>query len=199
MAEDYCPISSTRILEGEIDSNGKLLRPLRVRVGSINPVKVEAVRNVMSRLFDDVIVDSTETDSGVGKQPFHGDILRGARRRAMLALEGYDLGVGIEAGVYRSDDGIYDVQQCAIIDKMGKVTHGHGPGFRYPPSIEKKVLGGMSVGEAVDSIFGTEKNGHKGGAIGILTGGILKRKELTEYAVMAAMVPRIRPELYQEE
>lgn len=199
MAEDYCPISSTRILTGDIDGEGHLLRPLRVRVGSTNPVKVEAVRTVFEKLFKKVMIDSVEVDSGVGKQPSEGDVLRGARRRAMIALEGYDLGVGIEAGVYQGDDGLYDVQQCAIIDKLGRATHGHGMGFRYPPEIESKVLAGMSVGEAVDEIFKTVGNGHKDGAIGILTNGLLKRKELTEQSVIAAMVPRIRKDLYGEE
>jgi inosine/xanthosine triphosphatase len=199
MADDYCPISSTRILTGDIDGEGHLLRPLRVRTGSTNPVKVEAVRTVFEKLFKKVVVDSVEVDSGVGKQPTEGDVLRGARRRAMIALEGYDLGVGIEAGVYQGDDGLYDVQQCVIIDKLGKATHGHGMGFRYPPEIESRVREGMSVGEAVDEIFKTVGNGHKDGAIGILTNGLLKRKELTEQSVIAAMVPRIRKDLYSEE
>ncbi|MCE5296005.1 MAG: inosine/xanthosine triphosphatase [Euryarchaeota archaeon] len=199
MAEDFCPISSSRVLSGKIDVEGHLLRPLRVCVGSTNPVKVAAVRSVFERLFKDVVIGSVEVDSGVGKQPFQGDVLRGARRRAMKSLDGYDLGIGIEAGVYKGDDGLYDVQQCAIIDGMGRVTHGHGPGFKYPPEIESKVRSGMSVGEAVDEIFKTEKNGRKGGAIGLLTNGLLKRKELTEQSVIAAMVPRIRPELYEEE
>jgi inosine/xanthosine triphosphatase len=199
LAEDFCPISSSRVLSGKIDMDGHLLRPLRVCVGSTNPVKVEAARTVFEKLFKDVVIGSVEVDSGVGKQPFQGDVLRGARRRAMKALEGYDLGVGIEAGVYQGDDGLYDVQQCAVIDGMGRVTHGHGLGFRYPPEIESKVRSGMSVGEAIDEIFKTVRNGHKGGAIGILTNGLLKRKELTEQSVIAAMVPRIRPELYVEE
>jgi len=198
IADDFVPISSSRVLSGEIDGDGRLLRPLRVRVGSNNPVKVEAVRTVFQKMFKEVVVDSLEVDSGVGKQPFEGDVLRGARRRAMIAQEGYDLGIGIEAGVFQGDDGLYDVQQCVVIDEMGRATHGHGLGFRYPPVIEKKVRAGMSVGEATDEIFHTEKIGHNGGAIGLLTNGLLKRKELTEQSVIAAMVPRIRRELYDE-
>ncbi|HSV42856.1 MAG TPA: inosine/xanthosine triphosphatase, partial [Methanomassiliicoccales archaeon] len=192
LADDFCPVSSSRVLSGEIDREGRLLRPLRVGVGSTNPVKAEAVRSVLSRLFDRVEVAGVPVVSGVGHEPFGKDVLKGATERAKQALPGHDLGIGIEAGIFEDDDGLYDVQQCAVIDRMGSVTHGHGPGFRYPPVIERQLREGKSVGQACDEIFSLENNGHKGGAIGILTNGILKRKELTEQSVLAAMVPRIR-------
>ena len=197
LARDFRPISSSRIRRGEIDEDGNLLRPLKVCVGTSNQVKVEAVADVMRRIFHDVDVDSVEVDSGVGLEPFGDDVLKGAMTRAKFALEGFDLGVGIEAGIQEGDDGLYDVQQCVIIDGMGWTTHGHGPGFRYPPCIEQELKKGRSVGEIVDEMFRLEKNGHKGGAIGLLSDGLLKRKELTEQAVIAAMVPRLRLDLYR--
>ncbi|OPY31903.1 MAG: Phosphopantetheine adenylyltransferase [Methanomassiliicoccales archaeon PtaU1.Bin124] len=197
LAQDFRPISSSRIIRGELDEEGRLLRPLKVCVGTANQVKVEAVKDVLRKIYREVDVDSTEADSGVGLEPFGDDVLKGAIARARASLEGFDLGIGIEAGIQQGDDGLYDVQQCAIIDNMGWITHGHGPGFRYPPSIERELRAGRSVGEVVDEMFRLERNGHKGGAIGLLTDGLLKRKELTEQAVIAAMVPRIRLDLYR--
>jgi non-canonical (house-cleaning) NTP pyrophosphatase len=43
---------------------------------------------------------------------------------------------------------------------------------------------------------GIEDIGEKMGAVGYLTKGKLNREELTEQAVLMALVPRIRKELY---
>jgi inosine/xanthosine triphosphatase len=199
LARDFRPISSSRIDKAEIDGEGMLLRALRVGVGTTNPVKLEAVRSVFSRFYAEVELDGVQVDSGVGKEPFEDKVLEGALNRGKAALKDNDIGIGIEAGVYQGDDGLYDVQQCAIIDRMGWVTHGHGPGFRYPEVIARELRAGHSVGEACDRLFGLENNGHKGGAIGLLTNGALRRRELTEQSVLAAMVPRVRLDLYQDQ
>src|SRR5207245_8168001 len=51
LAEDDAPIASRRIRAKEIDRRGKLLRPLRANVGSMNPVKIRAVTKVLGTLF----------------------------------------------------------------------------------------------------------------------------------------------------
>jgi cytidyltransferase-like protein len=142
LADDCTPISSTRVLDGEIDENGRLLRTMRVSVGSDNPVKVHAV-------FE------------------HNGLL-------------------------------YDVQFCAVVDRMGRLTLGHGPGFLYPPLVSDRLRTGGTVGDAFHELYGQERTGRGQGAIGFLTHGLMTRSELTEQAVIAAMVPRIRKDLYFE-
>ena len=198
LADDYCPISSTRVLMGEVDLEGHLNRPLIVHVGSVNPVKIEAVRNVFSRFFPELEVEGFVTRTSVPDEPWEDAVKRGAKERAWEVMQNADIGVGIEAGLFRREDGIYDVQYCAILDKMGRYTFGTGPGFRYPPMMEAELMNGSTVGEVFAEKIMGENPGHQGGAIGYLTNGVMKRQQLTESAVLAAMVPRINKELYFE-
>ncbi len=196
LAEDYRPISSTRVLQGEIDIDGRLLRPLVVNVGSENPVKTAAVREVLRRFHPQLAVNAVPVSSTVGEQPWGREAERGAEARARESLGRGDLGIGIEAGVVEREDGLYDVQHCAIVDGMGWTTRGHGMGFRYPPAVAELVRKGMTVGDACAQLFEEGDQGSGKGAIGILTGDVMDRKALTEQAVLAAMVPRVRKELY---
>lgn len=190
MADTGQKISASEILRGRYSESGH--RPeMRINVGSANPVKVEAVRSVMSRIYGSVAVTGVEVESGVPEQPFESAVREGAVKRASNALGDADLGVGIEAGVFERIDGLFDVQYCAVIDRDGRLTVGTGPGFQYPPRIASLVRAGLTVGEAMRRAFGEDDIGRRQGAIGFLSNGLLDRKALTEDAVMAAMVPRI--------
>lgn len=202
-ADDSSPISSTRVLKGEIDRDGHLLRPLRVAVGSQNKVKLDAVRNVFVQAFGLVEVVGVEVVSDAGKQPREGKTIEGAIQRARSALEksGADFGVGVEAGIFWNSvlKKHLDIQYCAIIDSSGRMTVGHGPGFEYPPAVIRSVLDGGTVGDTMSQITGIEKIGHKSGSIGYLSDGLIDRTTLTEVAVLMALIPRIRRELYDSD
>lgn len=190
MAEDGSKISASAILEGRYSRDGSS-DAIDIAVGSLNRVKVEAVRTVMERIFGSVRITAVDVLSGVPPQPFEEQTRQGAINRARAALGGHDLAVGIEAGVFRKEDGLYDVQYCAVLDKKGRLTVGMGSGFMYPPPVAGLVLGGMTVGDAVEKVFGTTGIGKKQGAVGLLSGGLLDRGSLTEQSVTAAMIPRL--------
>jgi len=189
-ASDGEKISARRILEGRYGRNGKT-DVLDVSVGSMNRVKVEAVRNVMERIYGDVRVTPVNVPSGVPDQPFEDETEQGAENRARVALGDHDLSVGIEAGVFEQHDGLYDIQKCCIIDSDGRISRGQGSGFRYPDEVADLVRCGHTVGDAFRALYGKSEIGKNGGAIGMLSNGLLDRESLTEQAVLAAMIPRM--------
>src|SRR2546428_2835077 len=98
LAQDGLPIASRRIRAGLIDRTGRRLKPLRVSVGTDNPVKVRAARRVFQALSLPARVRPVRVRTEVPDQPFGEEALQGAVNRAKAALGGGDFGVGIEAG-----------------------------------------------------------------------------------------------------
>ena len=168
---------------------------VRIAVGSTNPTKVLAVKDVMEMIYGNVEVFGVEVESGVPDQPVGmEETIRGAINRARQALEKgkADIGVGIEAGIYpvpNSLTGYFDVQFCAILDRDGWLTIGHGPGFEYPFYVIKRIKEGIEAGGAMDELVGEKDLKKKIGAIGYLTHGILPRKELNKLAVLMHWFP----------
>ncbi len=198
LAEDCLPVSARRIRAREIDRRGRMQRPLAVRVGSANPVKVAAVESVFANVFPKVRVRAVKVDSKVRPQPYEHETAAGAITRARAAIGTADYGVGIEAGLFWDDavQDYLDVQYCAIVDKRDLLSIGHGPGFRHPPAVLAALRSGKTVGEAIAELTGIPDVGQKQGAIGWLSGGRMDRRELTEAAVLMALLPRIRRDLY---
>lgn len=190
MADDGSKISSRDIFEGRYGKNGAS-DVLDISVGSMNPVKIEAVRTVMEKIYGSVRITSVDVDSGVSEQPFESEVKKGAINRAKNALGGHTMSVGIEAGVFDMEEGLFDIQYCAILDNEGKITIGMGSGFVYPEKMASLVRDGLTVSEAISKLYGNTDIGRKQGAIGMLSNGLLDRKTLTEQAVTAAMIPRI--------
>jgi len=198
LAQDGLPVASRRIRSGLIDRHGVRLIPVRVRVGTDNPVKVRAVRLVFEGLRIRAVVRAVHVKSQVPEQPRGHDAVRGAIVRAEAALTDADFGVGIEAGLIWNDvlRDFFDVQYCGVVDRAGRITIGHGPGFVYPQAVIDRVKAGQTVGAAMATLSGVRNIGSKHGAIGFLTRRRLDRDRLTEAAVLMAMVPRIRQDLY---
>ncbi|MCK5562517.1 MAG: inosine/xanthosine triphosphatase [Thermoplasmata archaeon] len=168
---------------------------VKVAVGSDNEVKVRAVKNVFGMVFDNLEVEMVPVSSGVQAQPWDEETITGAQNRASGALEKSQdahFGVGIEAGLIenKTTGKHFDVQYCAIQDRGGRVTLGHGSGFYYPNLVFERVKAGSTVGQVMSEFTSIDDIGHKQGAIGFLSKGLLSREALTEQAVLMALVPR---------
>ena len=174
-----------------------------VAVGTSNPVKVRAVQNVFSRFFI-VTVVMKRVSSKVPPQPIGLEAtIEGAISRARGALNAdpnAELGVGIEAGIIsvpRTISGYMDQQFAAIVDRSGRMTLGGGPSFEYPQFLVKRVLDEqIEVNKVMAELTGESFLGHKEGAIGYFSKGVLDRTALTELAVLMALIPRLNEDLY---
>ncbi|MCK4455079.1 MAG: inosine/xanthosine triphosphatase [Thermoplasmata archaeon] len=197
LAEDCAPVSSSRIRLEEIDESGKMVRPLVVNVGSKNRTKIWAVRDVFLRLYSKVEVHGVPVPSDVPKQPVDEEAVQGATNRAHASLGDADFGIGIESGVVWDEQSKSHlcVQFCAVVDKLEKVTTGHSAGFMLPADVAERIRAGSDLAEALSDVEGARMEESKG-AVGFLSGNLISRSNLCESAVLMAMIPRIRRDLY---
>jgi inosine/xanthosine triphosphatase len=173
---------------------------MKVVVGSLNPVKLNATRNIFEKIYGEIDISPRDVDSGVPDQPFGLDeTIKGAVNRAKKSYSAdVDLSVGIESGLMQTPNtitGYIDLQWCAIFDGE-KVTLGVSSGFEYPPEVVKEVLSGVEVGDVMDRITGVDNLGTKKGAVSHLSRDMLNRTENTEQCVLTAMIPRMNKNIY---
>ena len=183
----------------------------RVRVGSTNEPKLDAVRNAFAPYCPDVEVAGVDVPSGVPEQPVGWEeIVRGARNRARLARasEPCDLGVGLEDGLVALPTGEGELRHlnvgCAAIAHGERVWLGFSSGFSYPPGCTEPA---MRDREPIGSLFDRLWEQRRGealapaearalGNVGKLTLGVLPRSEYTRHAVLCALVPLLHGDLY---
>jgi inosine/xanthosine triphosphatase len=171
-------------------------------VGSLNPVKLAAVRGVLQRVSPGVEVRAVAVPSGVPDQPWgDAETIRGARTRALGALaavEGATLAVGLEGGVVEVADGA--VRTCAwavAVARDGTEGVGGSLSMPLPPAVVARLRRGEELGLAMDAeaqVSGT-KTGR--GAVGLLTAGLVDRQAAYEPLVAYALAPLLAPAFWQ--
>ncbi len=170
---------------------------MKITVGSQNPAKVEAVREILQDYphLKDAEVLGVETDSGVGDQPTTlADVITGAMNRAKAAYGDSDYSIGLESGLMEvpfTKSGHMDVCACAIYD--GTEQHlGLSSGWEFPDKeITRLILEeGLDMSQAINKVGLTSDPaiGAGQGAIGILTKGRLDRKAYTKEALRTALI-----------
>ena len=172
----------------------------RVAVGSLNPVKVSAVRAVLAPLLPDARIEGVSARSGVPDQPWGDEeTIRGARSRARAAREAVDadLGVGIEGGVVEGDEGLRTCAWAVVVSRDGTSGTGGSLALPLPPVVAALVRGGLELGAAMDRASGLldTKRGH--GAVGILTAGQIDRQRAYEVLVTYALAPFLAAEFWR--
>jgi inosine/xanthosine triphosphatase len=177
---------------------------LTVVVASTNPVKVQSTRDGFRRMFpgEQVRVESISTHSGVNHQPTSDAETRlGAANRARNAARLFpeaDYWVGIEGGVEEQNGDLAAFAWIVILsqDQIGKSRTGT---FFLPPPVADLVRAGVELGEANDIVFHQANSKQANGAVGLLTGDVIDRRQLYEHAIVLALVAFKNPALYAPE
>ena len=162
--------------------------PIRVAVGSANPVKLAATERALAPTCE-ATVEAVPVDSGVSEQPTgHAETRRGASRRAERSLPDYDLGVGIEGGVADQWGDLWLVMWAAVTDGE-RWGYGSGPSLVLPGRIADRVRAGEELGPVMDDTLGEDDVARNQGAAGALTGGSVDREGALASAVAGALGP----------
>jgi len=178
---------------------------MRILVGSANPVKIAAVRDVFESYFNGAEVEGIETPSGVPAQPIGEDTFNGAQNRAgaLIPLNaerelGADFCVGLEGGIAQYHSRWFAFGAICIADAASRLGFGVSPLFELPPGVVDDLLGGSELGHVMDRLAGEHNTKQRGGAVGILTGGRITRRELYAQGVAMALIPFLNEEMYYD-
>jgi len=166
-------------------------------------VKIAAVRDVFEAYFPGAEMEGVEVPSGVPAQPVGEETFTGAENRAreLLALNterDLDAGfcVGLEGGIAQYHARWFAFGAICIADATGRLGFGVSPLFELPPGVVDDLLGGSELGHVMDRLAGEHNTKQRGGAVGILTGGRITRRELYAQGVAMALIPFLNEGLY---
>ncbi|MGG7621055.1 DUF84 family protein [Bacillus coreaensis] len=152
---------------------------MHVAVGSKNQTKVKAVEEAFKGY--DAKVKGMDVASGVSEQPFSDEeTIQGAINRAQAALEisGAEIGIGLEGGVQQTKFGMMLCNWGALAQHGTPPIISGGARILLPKEIEHRLLVGEELGPIMDDFMDKVNIRSKEGAIGILTNGLIPRKEM---------------------
>lgn len=173
-----------------------------VLVASKNPVKIEAIREGFFKVFPDTEYEflSVEVSSGVSDQPFGmEETLTGAKNRVDHLVRTQPLAAfyaGIEGGVAEHEGELFAFAWIVIRNSegyFGKSQTGH---FPLPSRVKMLVENGIELGYATDQIFELHNSKQDIGAVGALTNQIIIRKDYYVHALILALIPFLKPDLF---
>ena len=175
---------------------------MEIVVASLNPVKVNAVREAFSHHFPSAEMDflPLRIDSGVSDQPLSDrETRQGAcnrARNARLSRPDADYWVGLEGGVERIDGQLMAFAWMAVLGGCENLSMARSVSLPLPPAVSRLMDQGMELGEANDRVFSTVNSKHAGGAFGLLTNGRYTRESVYVQALSLALTPFVNS-LYQ--
>lgn len=154
---------------------------MKILVGSKNPTKVQAVKNV----FPTAEIGDLDVFSKVSAQPFSDEeTMEGAvnRARECATAEGC-VGIGLEGGVMEIDGDMYLCNWGALVDENEEVYLASGARIPLPDEVTDQLKKGIELGEVMDEYAAKEDVRSKEGAIGIFTNEEVNREEMFTHVI----------------
>lgn len=188
-----------------IKTNKRKETGMKITVGSKNPNKIQAVKEAMLAFepFANAEFKGVSADSGVSDQPIGlEETISGAGNRAKRAFGDCDFSVGLESGlvpVPLTRSGYMNLSACAIYNGE-ELFVGLGPAFELPEEITRLVAEERLELDVAIHRSGFSSNpriGYSEGIIGVLTKGVITRKDYMVPAVSMAMA-RLMPTAFQK-
>lgn len=163
-------------------------------VASTNPVKIEAARRALARLFPQQAwtICGRDLPSGVPDQPMSdAETLQGAlnrARNARAAVPAAQLWLGLEGGLQPVGEVL---RGFAWVQMLAPACAGRSrtATFDLPEEVARLVRAGHELGHADDIVFRRSNSKQGSGSVGNLTGDVLTRTEYYEQAVLLALIP----------
>ena len=173
----------------------------KIAVGSTNPVKIGAVKDGLKKLYPEAHYVGVKVESGVSHQPTSDEeTMKGAKNRArkVLAETQADIAVGLEGGVIEVGKEMMNTVWCCLVTKKEVEILTGGLHFETPKVVAEGIRSGREVGDIMDEMTGEKDIKRKGGMIGVLSKGVIDRREAYASLVKLATVKLQSPELYND-
>ena len=176
---------------------------MKVVIASKSPVKEEAVKQGFGKLFpvEAFSFECVAANSGIRDQPMSDDEIRtGALGRIKHARElspDADFYVGLEGGVEEMYGEMYNYGWVAIESKDFKKGFGRTIAFAIPPAIRDAIVHeGLEQSTATDKVLSKTGTKTGTGTIGPLTNDALTYTDWYTPAVICALIPFLKEDLY---
>lgn len=179
-----------------------MISTMKIVIASENPVKINATLSGFQQMFPDEQFEAigVAVPSGVRDQPLSdSETYQGALNRADNAqkhMPEADFFAGLEGGLEEKDDDMESFAWIVIKTAAGKYSKGRTGTFFLPPAVAELIRGGKELGEADDIVFQQNNSKQAGGAVGILTNGVVDRTGYYTQAIIFALIPVKNPILF---
>lgn len=166
-----------------------------VIIASLNPAKINAVKNAFEQVFseDEFTFEGVSVASEVAEQPMtDSETKLGALNRVRNAKHvkpQADFYVGLEAGFESNCTFAWMIIESQDSNQPLKRGESRSSSLMLPPKVIEQLHAGYELGDVMDSVFGTENIKQKGGAIGLLTQNQLTRSSVYQQALILALIP----------